>query len=76
MTDSTEKQCQKCGQQLKIPKNIGGVLMACPSCGNKLYSDFKLGGIKRSEHRGILKIIFEMPCETMIRIWRYFKSLT
>ena len=75
MTDSTEKQCPKCGQQLKFPKNIGGVLMACPSCGNKFYSDFKLGGTKRSEHRGILKTIFEMPYETMMRIWRYFKSL-
>jgi predicted amidophosphoribosyltransferase len=75
MTDSTEKQCPKCGQQLRFPKNIGGVLMACPSCGNKFSSNFKLGGTKRSERRGILKIIFEMPYETMMRIWRYFKTL-
>ena len=49
--------------------------MACPSCGNKFSSNFKLGGTKKSERRGILKIIFEMPYETMMRIWRYFKTL-
>ena len=74
MTDFTEKQCPKCGQQLRVPKHIGGMVMVCPSCGNKFYSDFKLGGTKRSEHRGILTTIFEMPYDTMMRIWRYFTS--
>lgn len=76
MTDSTEKQCPKCGQHLRFPKGVGGMLMACPSCGNKFYSDFKLGGTKRSEHRGMLKNIFEMPLYAMRRILRYFKSST
>jgi hypothetical protein len=74
MTDSNEKQCPRCGQQLRFPKNIGGVLMACPSCGNKFYMDFKLGGTKRIAHRGIMTTIFEMPNEIMMRIWRYFTS--
>ncbi len=74
MTDSTEAQCSKCGQKLKFPKNIGGMLMACPSCGNKFYSDFKLNGIRKSTNRGIMTTIFEMPNEIVMRIWRYFTS--
>jgi len=54
MTDYTEKKCPKCGQQLRFPDNIGGMLMACPSCGNKFHSDFKLGSSRRSVHREIL----------------------
>ncbi len=46
MTEYTEKKCPKCGQQLRFPKNVGGVLMACPSCGNEFHSDFKLGGTR------------------------------
>jgi len=48
--------------------------MVCPSCGNKFYSDFKLGGAKKNKRRGILTVIFTMPYETMMRIWRHFKS--
>jgi DNA-directed RNA polymerase subunit RPC12/RpoP len=42
MTEYSEVKCRKCGQQLRIPNNIGGMLMACPTCGSKFYSDFKL----------------------------------
>lgn len=62
MSDHIEKRCPKCGQQLRIPKNIGGVLMVCPSCGKKIHSDFRLSGLtRRVPHGNILKDIFEMP---------------
>jgi len=53
MTEYTVKKCPKCGQQLRFPNHIGGMLMACPSCGNKFHSDFKLGCGKRTVHREI-----------------------
>lgn len=69
MNDHIEKRCPKCGQQLRIPKNIGGVLMVCPSCGKKINSDFKLSGItQKVQHRNILKDIFEMPCNILCLI--------
>jgi len=71
---SFEKKCPKCGQQIRFPKNIGGMLMACPSCGKKFYSDFKMAVAKRNAHRGILITIFEMPYKIMMRIWGYFFS--
>jgi hypothetical protein len=40
-----------CGQQLRFPEDIGGVLVACPSCGNKFQSDFKLGGTRMNQRR-------------------------
>lgn len=62
MTGHTEKKCPKCGQQLRLPKNVGGVLMACPTCGEKFHSDFKLGGTRQSApHRGLFTTIFELP---------------
>lgn len=72
MTDFTEKRCQKCGQQLRIPKNIGGVLMACPSCGEKIHSDFKLGGSRLNVRRGIVITVFELPCNILRRIGNLF----
>lgn len=42
-------KCQKCDQLLRFPNNIGGILMACPACGNNFHSDFKLGSIKKGE---------------------------
>ncbi len=71
MTEQTEKKCPKCGQQLRFPKNVGGMLMACPSCGEKFHSDFKLDGAKpRNTHRGLLMTIFELPNNIMSRISR------
>jgi len=72
MTDYTEEECPKCGQQLRFPENIGGMLMACPSCGNKFHSDFKLGSVKSCVRRDVLTNIFEMPCEIVRRIDRFF----
>ncbi len=76
MADYTVKKCPKCGQQLRFPDNIGGMLMACPSCGNKFKSDFKLGvgGSRSSVPRNIFIDVFEMPYNVIRRIRRYFAS--
>jgi len=74
MTDYIEKKCPKCDQQLRIPKDIGGVLMACPSCGEKFHSDFKLGGVRKNAQHGMLITVFEMPGKVIDRIARYFSS--
>lgn len=71
MADNIEMKCPECGQQLRFPKTIGGMLMACPSFGKKFSSDFKLGGVKR---KGLLQTIFELPNEILGRICRYLNS--
>ncbi len=70
----TEKKCPKCGQQLRLPENIGVMLMACPSYGDKFHSDFKLGSTGRRVNWGVFATLFEMPCKIMNRIGRYFSS--
>ncbi|MGB3222750.1 MAG: hypothetical protein WBB23_08095 [Desulforhopalus sp.] len=74
MTNYTEKDCPKCGQKLRFPVNIGGMLMACPSCGKKFYTDFKLAGTKRNNHRKIIPNVFEMPSTIVDRIGKFFNS--
>ncbi len=44
MQQHTIQQCRKCGQKLRFPLHVGGMLMACPNCGQKFQSDFKLKG--------------------------------
>lgn len=75
MADYTVKNCPKCGQQLRFPKNIGGMLMACPSCGKKFHSDFKLGNAKSNAPRELLIHVFEMPDKMLQRIVRYVVSI-
>lgn len=71
MTEHTEKKCPKCGQQLRLPKNVGGILMACPSCGEKFHSDFKLGGTRQGvARRGLFTTIFELPDKIIRHIGR------
>ncbi len=78
MTEHTEKKCPECGQRLRFPKNVGGLVMACPSCGKKFSSDFKLGSAKRRgvhrkqspAQRGLLMTIFELPSNIVSRIAR------
>ena len=41
------QQCKKCRQKLRFPKDIGGMLMACPNCGQKFQSDFRLAGCSK-----------------------------
>lgn len=68
MMDYNEIKCPKCGQRLRLSKNIGGMVMVCPTCGNKFHSDFKLGGIRRRTHAIMLRAIFEWPYATLNRI--------
>jgi hypothetical protein len=74
MHKHTEKTCPKCGQQLRFPKDVGGMLMACPSCGQKFYSDFKLGTGRGKGPRTLLAQVFAMPDTLFQRILRYFTS--
>ncbi len=72
MTEHTEKKCSKCGQKLRFPKNIGGMIMKCPSCGKKFYSDFKIGNSSRKQSHNVAVTIFEMPTKIIERIIRFF----
>lgn len=46
MENDVIENCKGCGQQLRIPGNIGGMLMRCPSCGHEFHTDFKLGAAR------------------------------
>lgn len=74
MTDFIYKKCPKCSQKLRFPKNIGGMLMACPTCGKKFYSDFKLAGTCSSGPRELITTLFEAPSRIIDRIGRFFTS--
>jgi predicted nucleic-acid-binding Zn-ribbon protein len=74
MDDHTVRKCPKCGQRLRIPEKLGGMLMACPSCGNKLYSEFKLRHTGSGGHRNGFITLFEMPDTILSRIRRIFTS--
>jgi predicted amidophosphoribosyltransferase len=72
MTEHTERECPECGQRLRFPKDVGGLLMACPSCGKKFNSDFKLGGAnkQKAQHRGFFTTLFELPYNIISHIGR------
>jgi hypothetical protein len=44
MSKDPVRHCPGCGQALRFPTNVGGVLMACPECGYRFASPFKLAG--------------------------------
>ena len=71
MADYTEKQCPECGQKLRFPNHVGGVVMVCPTCGKKFRSDFKLGGVGKSSRPGVAQTIFEMPETLLERLYRF-----
>ncbi len=48
--------------------------MACPSCGKKFYSDFKLGTGGKNGLREKAINVFEMPAKIIDRLGRYFYS--
>ncbi|PHR27673.1 MAG: hypothetical protein COA36_08340 [Desulfotalea sp.] len=73
MSNYIEKQCSGCGQKLRFPKHVGGVVMVCPTCGKKFSSDFKLGLIGRKAHCGVVSSIFELPTTLFERLSRYFR---
>lgn len=74
MIEYTEKQCPQCGQRLRLPNNIGGIVMECPTCGKKFHTDFKLGGIRRSTHATMLTNLFQWPSATLKRIAEFLAS--
>ena len=41
------QHCPGCGQALRFPENVGGVVMACPNCGHRFASTFKLANTPR-----------------------------
>ncbi|MFU2210996.1 hypothetical protein [Solidesulfovibrio sp. C21] len=42
MSEGPVRHCPGCGQALRFPAGIGGMLMACPECGYRFASPFKL----------------------------------
>ena len=44
MSDALVRTCPGCGQALRFPPDVGGVLMACPDCGHRFASPFRLAG--------------------------------
>ena len=74
MADYTETCCPQCGQRLRIPERIGGMLMACPTCGKRIYSEFRLNHSTRGGCRRVLKTVFEMPEPLLSRLKRFFLS--
>jgi predicted RNA-binding Zn-ribbon protein involved in translation (DUF1610 family) len=73
MSNYIEKQCSECGQQLRFPKHVGGVVMACPSCGKRFSSDFKLGRVGKKKHCRVTSTIFELPTTLIERLQLYFR---
>ena len=50
--------------------------MACPTCGQKFSSDFKVGETRANAPQGIVIKVFEMPSKLLnfvVRICRHFK---
>jgi predicted amidophosphoribosyltransferase len=47
MAQDPVHHCPDCGQALRFPENVGGVLMACPVCGRRFASSFKLASASR-----------------------------
>lgn len=73
MSNHIEKQCPECGQKLRFPKHVGGVVMACPSCGKRFSSDFKIGQVGKTKQSGVVTTIFELPTTFIERLQRYFQ---
>lgn len=44
MPEGSVRTCPGCGQALRFPSGIGGMLMACPVCGHRFATPFRLGG--------------------------------
>lgn len=44
MSEGPVRTCPGCGQTLRFPCDIGGMLMACPVCGHQFASPFRLAG--------------------------------
>lgn len=59
--------CPECGQKLRIPPGVGGIVLVCPSCKCKIKSDFILSSTPGStkavsrKKKNIFLCIFELP---------------
>ncbi|MBF0193357.1 MAG: hypothetical protein HQL71_02320 [Magnetococcales bacterium] len=71
MTEHIETDCKKCGQHLRIPKDVGGILMACPACGHKFSSDFKFAGVRKPKDN--VGEIFGLPNKILNKILGLFR---
>ena len=49
MKDYMIKNCKGCNESLRIPADIGGMLMRCPNCGYQFHTDFKLVSKKKRD---------------------------
>lgn len=77
MTKYTEENCPKCGQRLRFPNHVGGIVMKCPECGQKFHSDFKIkgqNGERRAVESNMLITAFEFPSRMIDKIIRLFKN--
>lgn len=44
--------------------------MACPSCGHRFYSDFKLRGTGNQGRQGVLGRLLNLPYRLLRRLFR------
>nr|WP_319396048.1 hypothetical protein [uncultured Desulfobacter sp.] len=49
MKDYVIKNCKGCNEPLRIPADIGGMLMRCPNCGHQFHTDFKIVSKKKRD---------------------------
>jgi DNA-directed RNA polymerase subunit M/transcription elongation factor TFIIS len=56
------KNCKGCNEPLRIPADIGGMLMRCPNCGHQFHTDFKLVPKERIDGNG-KESSSEMPAQ-------------
>ena len=59
------RNCKECNAPLRIPADIGGMLMQCPNCGDKFHTDFKLIP-KIRKGRDDQKASREMPAKRLL----------
>jgi DNA-directed RNA polymerase subunit RPC12/RpoP len=70
MKENKNTICTKCGQKLRAPKDIGGLTMQCPTCGNRFGSDFRMADSKHGRRKSIVTAVSEFPFEIVSRIFR------
>lgn len=73
MDNYTEKACTHCGQYLRIPTDVGGVVMACPACGHRFSSGFKMRATESCSVKDDGERDAELPSALTQRFPRYFK---
>lgn len=77
MKTYTEEDCPKCGQRLRFPNHVGGVVMKCPECGQKFHSDFKIKGHtggRRAVKSNLLITAFEFPQRMLNKLIHLFRN--